>query len=279
VRLYGREFKFSQLMKVSSLLGLNASPLFFRALMKGPLVAFDYSCKSLEVYRQVAGDTDIPVSSLSGLGVAGNEKIWIDLSEPSNEMTGSELAQLCCLAQWKNPRVVVEIGTYKGFTTKHLSRNTSEGCRIFTVDLPPGAADGRSAEFSDPQLIRSAARTQRAFGSDPKITQILQDSTTVEWGKILDAPVDLALVDASHLYEHVRKDTEAIMRVLAPNGVVVWHDYRPVEIRRGVKKYLDELYRKGLPLKQIAESSFCIYQRSSTDDLMSLLGVIPTCNK
>jgi len=103
---------------------------------------------------------------------------------------------------------------------------------------------------------------KRAFGTDPKITQILQDSTTVEWERVLDRPVDFALVDASHLYEHVRKDTEAIMRVLAPDGIVVWHDYRPVEIRRGVKRYLDELYKKGLPLKRIAESSFCVYQHS-----------------
>ena len=109
---------------------------------------------------------------------------------------------------------------------------------------------------------------KRAFGTDPKITQILQDSTTVEWERVLDRPVDFALVDASHLYEHVRKDTEAIMRVLAPDGIVVWHDYRPVEIRRGVKRYLDELYKKGLPLKRIAESSFCVYQHSRAAEEM-----------
>lgn len=230
--------------------------------MKGPLAAFEYSCRAVEAYRHVAGDETIPVVDLSELGVRGGQEIWIDLSEPSSEMTVGELAQLCGLVKSKNPQVVVEIGTYRGFTTMHLGRNTGDTCRIFTVDLPPAIAAKHSSEFSDPQLVRSAFSMERVFVGDPKITQILQDSTTVEWERVLDRPVDFAFVDASHLYEHVRKDTETIMKVLAPDGLVVWHDYRPVEIRRGVKRYLDELHRKGLPLKRIAESSFCVYQRS-----------------
>src|SRR6266481_247018 len=128
MRAYGREFRLSHLMKLTSVLGLSVSPLFLRALMKGPLAAFAYSSQALEAYRQIGGGGPIPTSALSEFGVTGDRKIWIDLSEPSGEMTAGELAQLCCLVKWKSPQVVVEIGTYKGFTTMHLSRNTSDAC-------------------------------------------------------------------------------------------------------------------------------------------------------
>lgn len=261
MQAYGREFKFSHLMKMASTFGSAFSPLLLRALTKGPLAAFEYSCQAAEAYDQVVGGNSIPLTHVSELGLAGDQKIWIDLSQPSSEMTVGELAQLCGLVKWRNPQVVVEIGTYKGVTTMHLSRNSADTCRIFTVDLPPEMADKSSSKFSDPQLVQSALRTKRVFGSDPKITQILQDSTTVQWERLLDRPIDFALVDASHFYEHVRKDTEAIAKVLAPDGMVVWHDYRIVEIRRGVRRYLDELSNEGIPVKRISGTSFCVYQQ------------------
>ena len=263
--LYKRDFRLSHLLKIVSILGSAASPLLLRALRKGPLTAFEFSWRTLEVYQELIQNQPIPGATLLQLGAAqmGDQRIWMDLSQPSSEMPPGELAVLCSLVKWKNPQVVVEIGTFKGLTTLHLSKNTSDTCHIYTVDLPPEAAKDPSI-FSDPQLVQKATKTERAYGNDPKITQILQDSTTIEWGKILDRPVDFAFVDASHLYHHVRGDTEGILKVLAPEGVVVWHDYRPVEIRRGVKKYLVELHNQGMPLKHLVNTSFCVYQRAES---------------
>jgi len=93
------------------------------------------------------------------------------------------------------------------------------------------------------------------------MTQILQDSTTIQWEHFLSTPIDFAFVDGSQLYDHVRKDTEGVMKALAPNGIGVRHDYFTVEIRRGVRKYLIELYRNGLPLWRIAGTALCVYAR------------------
>jgi predicted O-methyltransferase YrrM len=263
--VYGRHFKFRQLATGASVVAGAMSPLFIRALGKGFLTAFEFSARTRGLYHDLAESDPIPVITISELSAdfLRGQEIWIDLSEPATAISAAELAYICSLLRAQNPRLVVEIGTYRGFTTLHLSRNTSESCHIFTVDLPPESARN-AAFYSDSHLVKACGAMPRVFGNDPKITQILKDSTTINWEQVLNAPIDFAFIDGSHLYEHVRKDTEGIMKALAPKGVVVWHDYFAVEIRRGVRKYLNELYRNGLPLWRIAGTALCIYARGVT---------------
>jgi predicted O-methyltransferase YrrM len=70
-----------------------------------------------------------------------------------------------------------------------------------------------------------------------KIEQLWSDSAefdeTPYAGKI-----DLAFVDGSHSYDYVKNDTEKVLRMMTPNGVVLWHDYYPQYF--DVAKYLEE---------------------------------------
>jgi len=261
--IYGRHFKFRQLAKAASVVAGAMSPLFIRALGKGFLTAFEFSAHMRELYHDLAENDPIPVVTISerSANFLRGQEIWVDLSEPATAISAAELAYICSLVKAQDPRLVVEIGTYRGFTTLHLSRNTADSCQIFTVDLPPESAKG-APFYSDSHLVKACGAMPRVFGNDPKITQILKDSTTINWEQVLNAPIDFAFIDGSHLYEHVRKDTEGIMKALAPKGVVVWHDYFAVEIRRGVRKYLNELYRNGLPLWRIAGTALCVYARN-----------------
>jgi predicted O-methyltransferase YrrM len=262
---YGREFSVRQAAKLFTVIGVASGPLLFAALRKGPTAAFEFAGRSLELFKELTTADPLPAITFEQLGVGSqcSKQIWIDLDKPSPSMPPGELALLCSLVRWKNPKTVVEIGTYRGFTTLHLSRNTSEACRIFTADLPPGMVEQKATQSSDPQLIREAARTKRVFGDDSKIVQILQDSATIDWGTIVDRPIDFALVDGSHLYEHVRKDTEGVLKALAPGGVIVWHDYLRVEIRRGVGRYLTELHNDGLPIYRLPNTTLAVHVRTA----------------
>jgi predicted O-methyltransferase YrrM len=260
---YGRQFRSGQLAKAISIVGSAASPLLLRALRNGPQAAFEFSARAVEMCNELTEEDAIPAVTLGDLAADRTSgEIWIDLRAPSGEMPPGELALLCSLARIFKPRRVVEIGTAGGWTTLHLARNTPSDCRIFTVDLPPvNAAD--AARFSDPHLVRAAGNAARDFDNEPKITQILHDSTTLEWDRLLDGPVDFALIDGSHLYEHVRADTERLWNVLAPGAIVLWHDYATVEVRRGVRKFLLELHRSGCTVRRLAGTHFGVHIRDA----------------
>jgi predicted O-methyltransferase YrrM len=257
---YGRQFRPAQLARVMTVLGSAASPLLLKALRNGPQAAFEFSARAAEMCNEITEHDEIPGVTIGELarGRPPAGEIWIDLSAPSSEMPPGELASLCALTRILAPRCVVEIGTASGWTARHLSRNTPDDCRIYTVDLPPASALN-AAHYSDPHLVRAARKAVRDFGDDPKISQILHDSTTLEWDRLLDRPVDLALVDGSHLYEHVRADTERLWNVLARGAVVLWHDYATVEVRRGVRKYLLELHRSGHAIRRLAGTHFGVH--------------------
>ena len=262
MKIYDRHFELRHLAKAASVVAQALSPLSIRAMAKGPVTAFQFSTRALEAYDELAGGDPIPEVTLSELcgGAHVVQEVWLDLSRPPTTMTVSELTYLCALVKLSSPGILVEIGTERGFTTLHLSHNAGAGCKIFTVDLPPELTV--NAPFcSDPQLVRASATIQRVYGNDPKITQILQDSTTIQWEELLNAPIDFAFIDASHLYEHVLEDTERVMKALSAKGLVVWHDYKRVEIRRGVGRYLVELRRSGLPIRRIAGTTLCVYSR------------------
>jgi hypothetical protein len=260
---YGRQFRSGQLAKALSIVGSAASPLLLKALRIGPQAAFEFSARAAEMCNELTEDDVIPAMTLGELTTRRTSgEIWIDLGAPSGEMPPGELALLCSLARIFQPRRVVEIGTARGWTTLHLARNTPCDCRIFTVDLPAASASD-AARFSDPHLVRAAGKTARDFENEPKVTQILHDSTTLEWDRLLDGPVDFALIDGSHLYEHVRADTERLWNVLAPGAVVLWHDYGTVEVRRGVRKYLLELHRSGRTVRRFAGTHFGVHIREA----------------
>lgn len=261
---YGRQFRPAQLAKAIAIVGSAASPLLLKSLRNGPQAAFEFSARAMEVCNELTEADLIPTVTLGDLAPnrAAAGEIWLDLGALSGEMPPGELASLCALVRLFKPRRVVEIGTARGWTTRHLARNTPEDCRIFTVDLPPVCA-AKAAHYSDPHLVQMAGKSVRDFADEPKVTQILHDSTMLEWERVVDRPVDLALVDGSHLYEHVRADTERLWSILAPGAIVLWHDYATVEVRRGVRKFLIELYRAGRPVRRLAGTHFGVYVHSA----------------
>ena len=272
---YGRHFRAAQLAKAVSVVGAAASPLLLKALWGGPQAAFEFSARARELCDELTEHDPIAavtLKELAGTREAARE-IWLDLGTPSGEMPAGELATLCALARVWQPRCVVEIGTARGWTTRHLARNTPEDCQIFTVDLPAsGRATEAAADYSDPHLVAAAWGSNCNFETEPKIMQILHDSAAVEWEKLLNRRVDFALIDGSHLYEHVRADTERLLSALAPTAIVLWHDYSTVEVRRGVRKYLLELHAEGWPIRRLAGTHFGVLnlEHSATSESSAL---------
>jgi predicted O-methyltransferase YrrM len=160
-----------------------------------------------------------------------------------------------------------EFGTATGKTTYLLARNSPPAARVVTLTLGPAdhasyeRASGDSSKATRMALQESAFSVFRYTGTpvEHKIEQLFGDSkqfdTTPYRGRF-----DLIFIDGSHAHSYVVSDTEKALQMLAPGGVILWHDYSPFRAGgRDVYRVLNAL-RKRLPLVRLSETTLVAYR-------------------
>ena len=160
------------------------------------------------------------------------------------------------------PEKIFETGTFRGVGTLTMALNAPQA-DIYTLDLPaePTAAETETLSKGDREWVRlSRTSTGFAFQGHPaaaNIHQLRGNSLTFSPPAELNN-IDLCFIDGGHSYECIKADTETALKILSPNGVIVWDDY--TWFIDGVGRYLTEL-RKILPLHRIAGSQLVLYRR------------------
>jgi len=156
-----------------------------------------------------------------------------------------ELAVLAAICRYCAPRVIFEIGTFRGASTLVMGLNSEAGTRIYTLDLPPG----EPTRF--PLDIGSIAGTPYRIGErylgtevEPRIQQLHGDSAVFDFSPFAGT-VDLFFVDGNHAYENARSDSFQAFRSLRPGGVIVWDDYHP-QYGPGVMRALHEMQNRQI---------------------------------
>jgi len=179
-----------------------------------------------------------------------------DFHTREGNVTLYELLAIGAIVSRRRPRVLLEIGTFDGNTTLQMAHNSPDDARIYTLDLPAGGTAAAPLERGDSSYIADRQKLQRKYANSAvgrKVTQCLGDSATFDFAAVLEhGRPELAFIDGSHSYAYVRNDTEKVLEILAPGGVVLWHDYVPGW--PGVMKYLEELHAR-LPLRRIADTA------------------------
>ncbi len=153
------------------------------------------------------------------------------------------------IAAMLRPQRIFEIGTSRGRTTGLLAMNTPETTRIFTLDLPPDEpAPGLATDLHLIELAKSElGSTFRNTPWQARITQLLGNSATFDYSPYHDS-MDLVLVDGSHSYPFVLRDTLNAFRMIRPGGVILWHDYESMRTEHGVTRVVNGLRKRhGLP--------------------------------
>jgi len=180
-----------------------------------------------------------------------------------------ELIVISTICKYLNPDLVFEFGTFNGLTTLHLAMNSPAAAQIVTIDLAPD--DGRRQLINDDTYYIKDNCVGVMFQDTPeraKIEQIFGDTTTFDQ-VAYKGKADLIFIDAGHEYELVRSDTEKALDMLAPNGVILWHDY--VFSHYGVYTWLNELSH-SIPLYSIPKATLVCYRRSdSSADTCSII--------
>jgi predicted O-methyltransferase YrrM len=169
-----------------------------------------------------------------------------------------DMLYVCAIARHVRARRVFEFGTYPGRTTFHLARGEHVQA-VYTLDLDPASsypADlkiGRAVKaVHERQLQGHFFRTQEA---GRLVTQLHGDSRTFDYAPYRES-MDLVFVDGGHTYDLVVNDTVHAFSILAPGGVIVWHDFAPKG--RDVTTFARELSKEH-PLFWIQDTSLLVY--------------------
>jgi hypothetical protein len=124
------------------------------------------------------------------------------------------IGELLIIAQ---PKLVIETGVYRGFTTKFvcefLKNNGLLGCRIKAFDMPD---------------VVQELQTDPYFASEKSIELVggLLPGSLRRHLEAIEQMVDFAIVDADHSYKGVTGDLEALAPYMRPGGYIFTHDYR-----------------------------------------------------
>jgi hypothetical protein len=147
-----------------------------------------------------------------------------------------ELVHVLSVARFNGAKIILEIGTFDGFTALNLAANIGPQGKVHTVDLPP------APERNNPDNPYAPYEVGSQFKGEPealKIEQLWADSTKADW-RTFGGPFDMIFIDGSHDYRDVITDSGNALRHLRPGGTVFWHDYGHF---LGVSMAVDELAR------------------------------------
>jgi hypothetical protein len=185
-----------------------------------------------------------------------------------------EAAVMVALIRLIDARLILEIGTYKGFTTSILAMNSHPDAVIYSVDLPRESfhyvtfninevlVDGNT---NDKFLIEEQFRDEEVYCKllDPeyyrKIRLLKVDSTKLDFGKILDSTefFDLIFIDGGHDYKTALSDSSKALSTKGKQTVILWHDYDS-SLHTEVSRVIEDLSAQ-YPIYAIAGTSFAIF--------------------
>jgi hypothetical protein len=191
----------------------------------------------------------LPVLSLANLFPDFDERI-VSIGQIPRGSWSTPLADMVTLlkiALCTNPKWLMELGSYRGYTALFLAHHISPDARIVTIDRHPDHGEAYRGISLASRIERRVGETDRAMfaGDEP-------------------ASYDLIFVDADHSYASVRNDTELVLPLLSPSGFIVWHDYANWGYFSGqnrVPEYLGELAGR-LPIGHVPGSTLAIHSPS-----------------
>lgn len=150
------------------------------------------------------------ISPVEDLGLGSETVLFPGVKESSCDEDAflEDLLFLLHLAKSRQCLRVLEVGTYRAKTTYALHLNLPRAF-IRSYDI-------RRIESPFRALLEASTQADLQIASFADSRSQLQR----------EAPFDFIFIDGSHRLEHVLQDSEVAFEIIAPGGVIVWHDYR-----------------------------------------------------
>lgn len=166
-----------------------------------------------------------------------------------HEETGYEnqvdMLYVAAIAKYLQAKNIFEFGTYLGQTTYHLTFASAD-VSVTTLDLPPEG---------NPQAGQYLGHYFKNSDKEAFIQQILCNSYQFDPAPFKNQ-MDFIFVDGDHSFDGVKNDTEKAFEMLAPGGIIVWHDYAPKH--PDIVKFFAE-FTQERPLFHIKKTCLLVY--------------------
>jgi cephalosporin hydroxylase len=170
---------------------------------------------------------------------------WTDTDNPPvpTHQHPREFDALLALYMSLCPRCVLEIGSWHGGTLKQWIKRAPRGAMVVSIDLGT----------SNPEQWHTWARDAgiRLFC----LAGRSQEPDIIDEARRL-GPYDFAFIDGDHTYEAVKADFENYRTMMAPGGVMAFHDILAHERYpdNQVRRVWDEIVAAGYPTSELIEN-------------------------
>lgn len=228
-----------------------------KCLGLGPRRAVSYAGECLFLDRVLHGSGDLPQKHVwDVLGVSANLPIIISpaaTTEWFGHLAGStttDMVELCALAQILRPKVIFEIGTYRGASAIQFAVNAPEAT-VFTLDLAPNQHPILATTPADRSIAARHYQGQKDT-QELRIQRLYGDSAVFDFSPY-HKRVDLFFIAGAHSYEYVRNDTLKALDCVHQGSVIAWHDYGRCGVN-GVSRWLHE-FREGRQVYRVVGGS------------------------
>ncbi len=121
------------------------------------------------------------------------------------------LHDVCLYAQ---PMLVIEIGSYIGWTAAHMALAMRRGKLLCFDALTESASPTAQAERWHDNIKRAnvSSKTELLVGTSPECLASITN------------PVDIAFIDGNHLQGQPLRDVQGLVPHMTPDGVIAMHD-------------------------------------------------------
>ncbi len=159
-----------------------------------------------------------------------------------------ELLWLATRAQGR--KTIVEVGSWKGRSTRAIADNMRPDGLLFAVDTWAGSLGPNATAAERAVYERALAGKPESWLKDQFLNNmagvgnlVVLQMTSVEGAATLHRlRFDMIFIDAAHDYESMRKDILAWRPLLSEDGLFCGHDYHDYKGRfPGVDQAVDEL--------------------------------------
>ena len=145
--------------------------------------------------------------------------------------------------------IFVELGCFKGKSTSFIVTeiiNQKKNVSFYAVDSFEGSTN--SSDANEVQAYNGISNIEIDFKANTKHLYkyffTYKELSHEAADNFNDGEVDCLFIDAGHSYEAVKKDIEAWLPKMKPNGIIAGHDYTAWE---GVNQAVNEVF--GTPHK------------------------------